>query len=97
MRYTLRIRPLAEKDLQQAFSWYEDQRTGLGDDLILCVEAALNTISKTPLLFPTVHRQVRRALVRRFPYAIFYLIDGETIIVLAIFHCKRKPKRFFQE
>ena len=82
--------------MQQAYTWYEDQRPGLGGDFLLCVEAVLDAIGENPLRFPTTHKRIKRALVRRFPYAIFYIIDDESISVLACFHCKRKPKKLFE-
>lgn len=97
MKYQLRLRPIAEDDLRQAYAWYEEQRPGLGGDLLLCVEATLDAIRENPLCFPVIHKEIRRALIRRFPYAIFYLIDCQSISVLAILHCKRLPKRLFEE
>jgi len=94
MTPSVTIRPEAEADLAEAFAWYEERRVGLGDRFLLSVEAALSTIKRYPESFPVVHRQVRRALLRRFPYGVFYTVADTTIVVLAVFHCGRDPRRW---
>ena len=63
----------------------------MGADFLLCVEAALDAITLNPFQFPLLHREVRRALVRRFPYAVFFVVHDDTASVLAVFHCRRDP------
>lgn len=62
-------RPIALKEIEEAWQWYESRREGLGNDFVLCVEESLEKISRNPKLYPTVHKEIRRALIRRFPYA----------------------------
>ncbi len=69
------FRSVAEQELREAYRWYEDQRTGLGEDFLLCVEAAVAKARRSPELYPEVHKNVRRVLVRRFPYGIFYVVE----------------------
>jgi plasmid stabilization system protein ParE len=88
------IRPEAEADLAEAFAWYEERRAGLGDRFLLSVEATLSAIKRYPESFPVVHRQVRRALLRRFPYGVFYTVAESAIVVFAVFHCGRAPRRW---
>jgi len=92
MKSTLRLRPEAEADLKEAYRWHEKQRRGLGDDFLLYVEAALSALQENPKQFAFVYKEVRRTLVRRFPYTIFYVAQREGIMVLAIFHARRNPK-----
>jgi toxin ParE1/3/4 len=94
MSLSVAIRPEAEADLAEAYGWYEGCRKGLGDEFLLSVEALLDSIQRFPQSYPAVHKQVRRALLRRFPYGIFYLVEEETIAVLAVFHASRDPKRW---
>lgn len=94
MSTELLVRPEAEADLAEAFRWYEERRPGLGERFLLSVEAALSTIRRNPRAFPVVHKQVRRALLRRFPYGVFYLSDAETVVIVAVFHAKRHPSRW---
>lgn len=92
MSYELIIRPEAELDIQDAFEWYEAQTSGLGSEFIRAVDACLSGIGRNPLAYPTIYKQSRRALVRRFPYGIFYIFDQDIITVIACFHSKRNPK-----
>lgn len=94
MSYDVRIRPEAEGDLKEAYSYFEQCRSGLGADLILCVEDSLSKISRNPVQFPKIHKALHRALVKRFPYGIFYKIHGDIVIVFAIMHCAREPKKW---
>ena len=94
MKKQIIIRPEAEADIQDAFLWYEQQRNGLGNDFLLCVEEALSMIGRTPEMYPRVHKNVYRSLIRRFPYGVFYIIEEDRIVILAIFHAKRNPKKW---
>ena len=86
------VRPEAEQEVQQAFDWYEEQSEGLGLEFLRAIEACLSGITRNPFAY-TVAKvpNVRRALVRRFPYALFYLVDDEAIVVIAVFNVKRRP------
>ncbi len=92
MKRTILIRPEAERGFPDAFTWYEAQRIGLGASFLLCVEEGLAEIRRSPEMHPVVHRNVRRFLVRRFPYGIFYLLDSGLIVVLPITHAHRDPQ-----
>jgi len=86
--------PEAEADVEGAYHWYERMRDGLGADFLLCVEEALEKISRDPIAYPVVHKDVRRTLIRRFPYGIFYVVEEQEIVVLAVFHGRRDPKQW---
>jgi len=94
MSRRLIVRPEAEAEMVDAFDWYEDRVPGLGSEFLLCVDAVFNTILRNPQQFPHIHRIVRRALVRRFPYEVFFVEDDERVVVLSVFHAKRNPKRW---
>ena len=91
MKYKLIIRPEAEEDLASAFLWYENRRRGLGYDFLLQVEAGLKFIERTPAIYAVGYKETRTHFIKRFPYKIIYLIDGERVIVLAVLHGKRNP------
>ena len=90
----LRFHPDAELEFKDAIHWYEFQRRGLGSEFVLCVDEAIEKIKGNPQMFPVVHRNIRRAVMRRFPFAIFYEIKDPEIKMLAVFHSKRDPKRW---
>jgi len=81
----------AESDLNQAYLWYEKQIEGLGGDFLLCVDACIQNIARSPKIFQKVHKNIRRALIRRFPYGIFYIEQPDHIMIIAVFHARRDP------
>ncbi len=92
MNYALVFRPEVQDELDEAFNWYENQQLGLGDEFLDCIDETLNFIVLLPESYPVVYRDVRRAVVKRFPYAIYYRIVSSRAIVTAIFHSSRNPK-----
>ena len=86
------VRPEAEAEVQQAFDWYEEQSEGLGLEFLRAIEACLAGVTRNPFAYTFVKvPNVRRAVVRRFPYALFYLVADEAIVVIAVFNVKRRP------
>ena len=89
----IRFQPEAEAELAEARVWYGLQRDGLDATLMLRIDETLLRIVEAPNAYPIVYRQLRRAVVRQFPFAIFYEpIPGE-IRVVAVYHSRRNPKR----
>jgi plasmid stabilization system protein ParE len=86
------IRPLAEADLAEAYEWYEEQAAGLGAQFLDEVEPVYERLEQFPAAFPEVYRHARRALVRRFPYAVFYRLQDEIAHVIACTHVRRHPR-----
>ena len=94
MKRRILIRPEAEMEIEEAYRWYEEQRDGLGSDLLLCVEEGIEKIERNPEMYPLVHRNIRRLLIRRFPYGIYYIILQDIIIIVAVFHGYRDPRQW---
>lgn len=86
--------PEAEQDIADAYAWYEARRTGLGEEFLSCLDACVQTICRTPKMHAIIHENHRRALLRRFPYAVFYDYDGSTVIVYGVFHTSRDPDKW---
>lgn len=80
------------RDLAGAFGWYEAQRAGLGDQFLAAVNASFDAIGHFPEMFALVHGEVRRAIVSRFPYAVFYRVEPKRIVILTVLHTARDPK-----
>lgn len=91
MEFKLRIRQEAEKDLQEAFDYYQLCRMGLGHEFVMCEDAALHAIQRNPLQYPQVYKNIFRTFVHRFPFGIYYLIKQDIIIVMAVLHVRRNP------
>lgn len=94
MTFDIRLRPEAEQDLADAAAWYERHREGLGHEFLDEVLAMLVSIAETPLIYSDVHRNAKRAIIRRFPFGIYFRVENETIIVLAVMHASRHPRRW---
>ena len=92
--HDLIIRPEAEAELADAYEWYEQRVQGLGDQFLLSVDAVLQSVIRSPHQYPQVFKSIRRALLHRFPYTIFFVVGEGRITVLAFFHAKRNPKRW---
>lgn len=92
MSYRFLIKPRALSDIREAYEWYEEQSAGLGGAFIRAVDASLQNISEYPESSPVVIEKVRRAILRRFPYGVFYLFEEDTITILALYHTSRDPK-----
>jgi plasmid stabilization system protein ParE len=88
------FRPEAEAELLGARAWYEGERVGLGAIFAAAVETTVTAILQNPLAYPRVKGDTRRALVRRFPYAVYFRPIGDEIIVLAVMHGRRPPRRW---
>ena len=96
MSCTTQIQPEAQAEIQEAYQWYEEKSAGLGAEFVRAVDACLSAIEGNPLAYALVHQQVRRALLRRFPYGIFYLVEDDTIVVIACFHGSRDPEQWLR-
>ncbi|MBF0266022.1 MAG: type II toxin-antitoxin system RelE/ParE family toxin [Gammaproteobacteria bacterium] len=83
----------AVDDIKVARDWYNEQSKGLGYEFINCVEDAVDNIKNNPELYPTVYKQVQRALVKRFPYSVFYLFENNIVYILSIFDNRQSPEK----
>ncbi|MBE9049802.1 type II toxin-antitoxin system RelE/ParE family toxin [Nostocales cyanobacterium LEGE 11386] len=88
------ILPEAEQDTVQAYTWYENQEPGLGEEFLRCVDACLHFVRRNPTMYPVVYESYRRAVVRRFPYVVFYEYFDYTLIVYSVFHCSQNPQKW---
>ncbi len=89
MNYEVLMQREAEADVRAAYQWYEAQDDGLGEEFLRAIDARLAAIQRNPFAYVTVHKDVRRALLRRFPYALFYFTEADRIVVMACFHARR--------
>ncbi len=92
MTFLVRIRPLAQRDVRRAFSWYERQRPGLGRDFVEELDAVYGRLADNPYANQDIFYGVRRAILRRFPYAVFYLVGAREVRVLAVMDMSRDPE-----
>jgi plasmid stabilization system protein ParE len=88
------FRPEAETELLDARAWYEAERVALGAVFAAAVETTVTAILHNPLAYPRVKGDTRRALIRRFPYAVYFRPTEDEIIVLAVMHGRRHPRNW---
>lgn len=96
MAAELIVAPEAEQDLAEAYAWYEGQRFGLGEEFLSCVDGCIEAFRRTPEMHAEFYEGYRRALVRRFPYAVFYESAEDTVTVYCVFHTSRDPEKWRQ-
>lgn len=92
MNLPLVFRPEARDEIDAAYAWYEQQRVGLGEEFLSAIREVLDRIEQTPSVYAPVYRDVRRGLTRRFPYGLFYRVEADRIVVLAVYHSHRDPR-----
>ena len=94
MEFSIHIRKEAEADLAEAYEYYESCRENLGSDFILCIEESLSRISKNPNQYKIIHKEIRRALAKRFPYGVFYVVKGSDISIIGVLHARKNPRHW---
>lgn len=82
---------LAERELNEAASYYEGQKVGLGARFLAEVVRCIELLVEHPEAGPVILAPVRRRLVRRFPYGILYTVKPEGVRILAVMNLKRRP------
>lgn len=91
MARRLVVQPQSDLDIQAAAVWYEDQRFDLGSRFLDELDLVFQRIKGNPRQFPRVEGDVHRALLRHFPYGVYFLAESEDIKVLAVLHLHREP------
>ena len=79
--------------MQEVWHWYESQRTGLGDELVEEINMVIRRLETNPECRPFYYREFRRILAHRFPYKVFYFVEGNRVVVFRILHAKRDHRR----
>lgn len=96
MSFPVIIRSEAEADLTEGFNWYEERRDGLGFEFLREVKMIQDQLRQNPLRHAVIYRNVRRALVRRFPYKVFYLFEHNKVEVIGVIHASRHRRSWQQ-
>ena len=90
MNYSFHVE--AETELNEAIEYYEDKEKGLGYDFAVEVYSALERTASYPKAWPTFEGEIRRSLVRRFPYGVLYSVEIGEIYIVAVMHLHRDPE-----
>ena len=81
MSFDIQVRRAAELDVAEAQLWYETRRTGLGTEFHSEVTQVIDRLAETPLIYQVVYKDIRRAIVHRFPYLVWFRVLGEAVVV----------------
>jgi Plasmid stabilization system protein len=94
MAKKLIISPSAERDINEAYDWYEGRSAGLGENFRRQLNDSIEAICQRPMMFELVVDDYRRAIVKTFPYAVFFKHKADRIVVDAVFHCSQDPEKW---
>ena len=94
MAYQLTVSDRATQEIGEAYEWYQEQRPGLGVEFLEALDVQYQSILRSPRLYTQTQRGIRRALLPRFPYGVFYAAMGEIISVLAVVRTSRSPRQW---
>jgi plasmid stabilization system protein ParE len=86
------FRRIAKAEMDEAIAWYEKQRVNLGIELAAEIDRILEKVSQNAKQFPQIRGNIRRALLRRFPYGLHFIHEEHRVVIVAVFHVKRNPQ-----
>lgn len=89
MVFKIVLKPIVLIDLDEAISWYEAEQNGLGEQFFNSFVKAKDKIKKNPHRYPNIIPKVKRVLLKKFPYKLFYTYTENTVIILGVTHAKR--------
>lgn len=92
MSYTLVIKPLAEKDIAETYTWYNEEQEGLGDTFLDQLERSLEFIEKNPGQYQIRYKEARMVKINRFPICLHYTIEEDTVFIHAVLSTSRDPQ-----
>ena len=88
------ILPFAEQDIRDSIDYYIEKEVELDKQFLKVINQAFQLILDNPLSFPLVKNNIRKFVIKDFPFNVFYITDKEIIYILAVFHMKRDPKKW---
>jgi plasmid stabilization system protein ParE len=83
--------PEAEEEINEAARFYERRKEGLGLEFLNEVQRTITSVLAHPQSGPAVSPNIRRRIVRRFPFGVLFAIHEKKIVIVAVAHLKRRP------
>jgi plasmid stabilization system protein ParE len=87
-----RYLPPAEEEMTEAAIFYEDQSRGLGVEFLDDVQRTIDRLRDNPMLGQVVVDDLRRGLLARFPFSLLYVIESDSLLIVAVSHQRRRPE-----
>jgi toxin ParE1/3/4 len=97
MNYFLRFHPELQGDLARNYEWYVKKDIGLAREFLVLFFESARKIQINPLLYMKIKDDFRRFLMKTFPYAIYYYLEEEYVIITGLFHCTQNPNRIVKQ
>lgn len=94
MTRPLVYRPPVRDEIEEAYTWYESRRTGLGEEFLAAFQETVGRIERNPEGYGRVQKETRAALVKRFKYVIYYRVDATAVVILTVMRGDRNPRRW---
>ena len=94
MTWNLIVRPLARLQIGEAADWDDAQSRRLGEEFLKAVEQRLGAIGENPQQYQVLRGDLRRAIVRPFPYLIVYALSEPDVLILRCVHARRDQRRW---
>ncbi|SHN24413.1 type II toxin-antitoxin system RelE/ParE family toxin [Mucilaginibacter sp. OK098] len=95
--YNLVIKPHALEMAKEAYDWYEEQQEGLGDLFLKELDGCFSRAEKLPLAYAWIRKDFRQVLLTTFPYVVIFEILKSDVVVYAVFHTSRSPRKKFKK
>jgi len=83
--------PKAQQEVADSFDWYDSREVGLGNEFLGALDDCVRLIRLQPEMSPIAFKNYRKALLTRFPFAIFYRVSTGLLTIYAVFHCSKSP------
>jgi len=93
MTYILEVKDEAKLDIIEAYLYYEEQRTGLGEEFLEHLDSYFERITANPKHFPQKRKPYREAFIKRFPFLVIYEIEKGKVVVYSVFNTWQNPEK----
>lgn len=90
--YRIKLSNEAEVDFDKSYEFYYEESPKVADAYFKSINLAFDYIKQNPTSFPMVHKDIRKYVVQKFPFVIYYRLLESTVQVIAIFHTSRRPE-----
>ena len=97
MKYTIQFKGEALVDVTEIANWYNEKRNGLGMEFLDELELSVKKIKLNPFNYQVQKKNIRQAMLNRFPYLIIFEIEENEIVIYSVIHGKRNPKNKFKK
>jgi len=96
MSFAVEFHPGLAAEINEAKQWYEAEQPGLGAEFDTELFERFEFIAANPYIFAVFKKDVRLARIKRFSYVILYLVEGNTVRILAVVHSARRLHKWLK-